>query len=87
LALNLPLNGEGFRVSEHGCGDVSDENAERVAYAVDGTECDQTFSSADVGERHTRGKPRRVKNAIGVAFNLSTHDVSEGGIVGVPEMQ
>jgi hypothetical protein len=71
LALNLPLNGEGFRVSEHGCGDVSDENAERVAYAVDGTECDQTFSSADVG----------------VAFNLSTHDVSEGGIVGVPEMQ
>ncbi len=83
----MALDGERFRVSEHGCGDVGDENAERVADAVDGTERDQTLSSANVGERHAWGKPRRVKNAIGVALNLSAHDVSECRIVGVPEMQ
>jgi hypothetical protein len=87
LALDLALIGEGFRVSEHGCGHVSDKNAQRAANAVDSAECDQTFSSSNVGERHARGEPRRVKNAIRVALNLGAHGVSDCGIAGVPETQ
>jgi hypothetical protein len=87
LGLHLALNGERARVLQHRCGYVGNDNAQRLAEALDGTEGDQTFSGADVGQRHAWGKTCRVKHAIGVAFHLGAHDTGKCGIIAVPAMQ
>jgi hypothetical protein len=81
------LSGEHFSVTQHGCRDVREENAQPRADAVYGSERDQAVSGANVGEYHAWGKPSGVEHAIRVSFNLGSDNLGERRIVGVAAMQ
>jgi hypothetical protein len=83
----LALKGERGCVSEHRCGDVGEQNAQRGTHTLNGTERDDTFPGTDVRKLHPWSDMRRVNHTIGDTFHVDAYDFGESRIIAVSAMQ